>query len=105
MALDRNSMLGWSLALAPVALLIPAIVLAGLGPHTFSHPLALVVALLLFIGLEAAALLLFVKAARSGALASSIIGMGLALILLVMNLTFEYYMAAEYLEELRLGLR
>jgi hypothetical protein len=54
----------WSLTLAPIILFLPAVILAGMGPCSFAHPLVLVIALLLFVGLEIAALPQFVRAAR-----------------------------------------
>ena len=87
----------WCLALAPVILFIPAFMLAGMGPCTFSHPIVLVLALLLFVCLEVAAILSFVKAARSdGRVVRAMIGLALALILLVFNAALGYYVTAEY---------
>jgi len=101
---NRNSALAWAFALAPIVLVIPAFLLAGMGPYAFTHPFVLVVAFLLFIGLEVTALFRFVKVARSGAAALAMVGMGLALVMLVLNAALEYYVAAEYLEDVRLGL-
>jgi hypothetical protein len=85
------------MTLAPVVLFIPAFMLAGMGPCTFSHPLVLVAALLLFIVLEILSLPNFVSSARAtGQAVGPMIGIGFALLLLVVNLTLEYYVVAEY---------
>jgi hypothetical protein len=105
MPVNRNSRIAWGLTLAPIFLFIPAFMLAGMGPCTFSHPIVIVIAFLIFIGLELAAFPRFVQAARAtGAAVRSIIGMGLALLLLVLSVALEYYFVTEYLEDMRLGL-
>jgi len=87
----------WSLTLAPLFLFIPAFLLAGMGPCSFAHPLVMVAALLLFVGLEIAALPRFVRAARSvGKGALAMIGIGMALFLLFLSAVLEYYFVAEY---------
>jgi len=86
----------WTLALSPLLLFIPAFMLAGMGPCTFSHPSVIVAAFLLFIALEVAALRCFVRAARSaGKGAVAMIGMALALLLLVLSAALEYYILME----------
>jgi hypothetical protein len=95
----------WMLALAPVVLFIPAFMLAGMGPCTFSHPWVIVAAFLLFIVLELAALPCFVKAARSaGKVLGAMIGMGLAILLLLLSVALEYYTVADYWADVKLGL-
>jgi hypothetical protein len=95
----------WSLALAPILLFIPAFVLAGMGPCTFSHPLVLVLAFLFFVVLEIVALPCFFKAARaSGRVIGAMMGMGLALFLLVLCAVLEYYIVAEYWVDSQFGL-
>jgi hypothetical protein len=90
----------WSMTLAPVVLFIPAFMLAGMGPCSFSHPLVLVAALLLFIVLEVLSLPNFVTSARaSGRAIVPMIGIGFALILLAVNAIVEYYVVAEYWAE------
>jgi len=102
---SRNFAVAWGLTLTPVFLFIPAFMLAGMGPCTLSHPLVLVMAFLLFISLELASLPRFVKAARStGAAIRAMVGMGVALLLLVLSLALEYYFIADYLENRRYGL-
>jgi uncharacterized membrane protein len=97
MAVKSQFALAWSLALAPIVLFIPAFALAGMGPCTFSHPLVLVVALLLFVILEIASLPNFVRSARAtGRAWGAMIGIGLALVLLLVNAFLEYYVVAEY---------
>lgn len=87
----------WSMTLAPVVLFIPAFMLAGMGPCSFSHPLVLVAALLLFIVLEILSLPNFISSARAtGQAIGPMIGIGFALILLLVNATLEYYVVAEY---------
>ena len=87
----------WSLTLAPIVLFIPAVALAGMGPCTFAHPLVLVIAFLLFVGLEIAALPQFVCAARAAGKAPlAMNGMGMAVLLLILSAVMEYYVAAEY---------
>lgn len=72
-----------------------------MGPCSFAHPLALVIAFLLFVGLEIAALPQFVRAARAAGKAPlAIIGMGVALLLLVLSAVMEYYVTAEYWVEM-----
>jgi hypothetical protein len=90
----------WSMTLAPVVLFIPAFMLAGMGPCTFSHPLVLVLALLLFIVLELLSLPNFVRSARAtGQAIGPMIGIGFALVLLAINAMLEYYLVAEYWAE------
>ena len=90
------------MTLAPVVLFIPAFMLAGMGPCTFSHPLVLVVALLLFIVLEILSLPNFVRSARAtGRAIGPMIGIGFALVLLAINAMLEYYLLAEYWAEAR----
>jgi hypothetical protein len=90
--------IAWSLALAPILLFIPAFMLAGMGPCTFSQPLVLEMAFLLFIVLEIVSLPCFVKAARSsGRVIGAMMGMGLALSLMVLSAALEYYVVAEIL--------
>lgn len=90
----------WSLTLAPVLLFIPAVVLAGIGPCAVAHIEVLVIAFLLFVALEIAALPRFVRAARSVGKASlAMIGIAVALVLLVFSAVMEYYVAAEYWAE------
>lgn len=85
------------MTLSPIALFIPAFLLAGMGPCTFAHPFVMVVAFLVFIGLEVASLPRFVTAARAtGRVTGAMVGMGFALLLLVLCATLEYYVVAEY---------
>jgi len=93
----------WSLTLAPVLLFIPALMLTGMAPCAFLHPLVLVIALLLFVGLEIAALPQFVRAARTAGKAPlAIFGMTTAVLLLALSAVMEYYITAEYWVELSL---
>lgn len=85
------------MALSPIVLFIPAFFLAGMGPCTFSHPFVLVAAFLCFIGLEVASFPRFVSAARAtGKVTGAMVGMGFALVLLVLCATLEYYFVVEY---------
>jgi len=105
MPVNSRFAVAWSLALAPVCLFIPAFLLAGMGPCTYTHPLVIVGAFLLFICLELAALPRFVTAARSsGKAIGAMIGMGLALLLLVACIAFEYSAVTDYWSDMRLGL-
>ena len=105
MSVKSRFALAWSLTLSPVLLFLPAFMLAGMGPCAFSHPLVMVVAFLLFISLEIAAMPTFVGAARaSGKALSAIIGIGLALFLLVAGLFLEYSMVAEYWADSQFGM-
>jgi len=82
----------WVFALAPIFLFIPALMLAGIGPCAVSHPYVLSVAFLLFIGLEAASLPRFVRAARAtGRAIGAMIGMGLAVIVLFLSAVLGSY--------------
>lgn len=97
--------LAWGLTLAPLLLFLPAFMLAGMGPCAFSHPLVMVLAFLLFVSVEIAALPQFVGAARaSGKAIGAIIGIGLALFLLVTSVLLEYYMVAEYWVDSQFGM-
>ena len=88
----------WALALAPVFLFIPAIILAGMGPCSFVHPWVMVGAFMVFIGLELAAVPCFVNAARSaGKAISAMFGIGLALLLLFFSVAFEFTIVGDYL--------
>jgi hypothetical protein len=87
----------WALALSPLFLFVPAFILAGMGPCTFSHPSVILGAFLLFIALEVAALRCFVRAARSaGKGVVAMIGMAMALLLLVLSALLEYYVLMEF---------
>jgi hypothetical protein len=88
------------MTLAPIVLFVPAFLLAGMGPCSFSHPLVLVAALLLFVVLEILSLPNFVRSARvTGQAMVPMIGIGFALILLAINAMLEYYVVAEYWAE------
>lgn len=90
----------WSLTLAPVLLLIPALILAGVGPCAMAHPEVMLVASLLFVGLEVAALPRFVRAARTtGKAPLAMFGILVALAILVFSAVMEYYFAADYWAE------
>lgn len=90
----------WSLTLAPVLLFIPAVMLAGFGPCAVAHIEVLVIAFLLFAGLEIAALPQFVRAARiTGKAPLAMIGIALALVIFVFSAVMEYYVVAEYWAE------
>jgi hypothetical protein len=94
----------WTLSLAPVFLFIPAFWLAGMGPCAFSHPLVIMASCLLFAGLEIAAVSCFAKASRSaGNVVVALIGIVLAVVLLALNLTLEYYFVADYWMEMHFG--
>ena len=54
----------WSLTLAPVLLVIPAVLLAGIGPFAVAHIEVLVIAFLPFAGRKTAALPRLARAAR-----------------------------------------
>ena len=105
MPLKSKFVVAWGLALAPILLFIPAFALAGMGPCTFSHPLVIVVAFLVFIVLEIAALPRFFGAARaSGKVIGAMMGMGLSLFLLVLCAFLEYYLVVEYWADAQFGL-
>lgn len=90
----------WGLTLAPVFLIIPALMLAGMGPCAMAHPEVMVMAFLLFVGLEIAALPRFVRAARTvGKVPLAMIGMAVALVILGFSAVMEYYIAADYWAE------
>jgi len=87
----------WSLTLAPILLFIPAVILAGMGPCAMAHPEVMVIAFLLFVGLEVAALPQFVRAARTtGKAPLAMIGIAIALVILVFSAVMGYYVTAEY---------
>jgi len=103
MALNKNVVTPWALTFAPIVLFIPAFLLAGMGPCTFSHPLVIVIAFLIFIGCELAALPRFVAAPRStGGGGRAIVGIGLALLMLVLCVALEYFFVTDYLVQVRL---
>jgi hypothetical protein len=92
MPLKSKFAIAWILALAPLLLFIPALMLAGIGPCAVSHPYVLSVAFLLFIVLEAASLPRFVRAARAtGRAIGAMIGMGLAVVMLFLSAVLGYY--------------
>lgn len=87
----------WGLTLAPVFLIIPALMLAGMGPCAMAHPEVMVIAFPLFVGLEIAALPRFVRAARIvGRVPLAMIGMAVALVILIFSAVMAYYVTAEY---------
>ena len=101
MATTAKYATAFSLTLAPVLLFIPAVMLAGLGPCGFANPLVLVIAFLLFVALEIAALPQFVRAARAAGKAPlAIIGITMSVLLLVLSAVMEYYVAADYWVEM-----
>lgn len=92
----------WGLTLAPILLFIPALMLAGPGPCAMAHPEVMVVAFLLFVGLEIAAMPQFVRAARTAGKAPlAMIGIAVALVVLLFCAVMEYYVAADFLADLR----
>jgi uncharacterized membrane protein len=94
----------WSLAVAPVVLFIPALILAGMGPCAIAHPLVLVAALLFFVGFELVAVWCFVRSARStGRATGAMVGIGLSLLVLGFCVFLEYAAVAEYWYELKMG--
>ncbi len=100
MPLKSRFVVAWSLALTPVVLFIPALMLAGMGMCGFTEPLVPAVAFLMFIVVEVASIRCFVQAARSsGKAIGAIFGIGLAAILLVANATLEFWVTADYWAE------
>src|SRR5579863_387738 len=98
MLLKSKFVLAWTLALAPVFLFIPAIILAGMGPCSFAHPFVMVGAFVFFMGLELAAVPCFVKAARgAGKAIAAMFGIGLVLLLLFLSVAFEVTIVGDYL--------
>jgi uncharacterized membrane protein len=85
----------WGIALAPALLFLPAFWLARMGPCTFSHPTVMLIASLIFIGLEIAALTMFVRAFRLSV--SVVAGIGFAVLLLVGSVFLGYIMATEFM--------
>ena len=86
----------WSLTLAPVRLIVPAVVLAGLGSCGIARPEVMVISFLLFAGLELAALPRFVRAARIfGRVPLAVVGIAMALVIPGFSVVMEYYVAAE----------
>jgi hypothetical protein len=89
---------GWGLALAPVLLFVPAVMLAGMGPCGYAHPWVMVAALAIFAVLEVAAVPCFIRdARRAGKSIPALFGIGLAFILLVLSATFEFLTVTDYL--------
>jgi hypothetical protein len=81
-----------------MVLFIPALMLAGMGPCSYAHPLVMVVALVIFTALELAAVFCFGRDARSaGKSLSAKLGMGLALLLLLLSVAFEFLTVIDYL--------
>ena len=88
----------WSFTLAPIVLFIPAVMLAGMGPCSYAHPLVMVVALAIFIAFELTAGPCFVRGARrTGKSVLAIFGIGLTLVLLVLIVAFEFLTVIDYL--------
>lgn len=95
--LTSNFAFAWTLTLSPFFLFIPAFLLAGMGPCSFSHPLVIVAAFLAFIVFEIAAFPCFVRSARSsGRVTGAMIGICLAFLLLVLSIAFEYNAVSDY---------
>ena len=89
---------GWGLALAPVLLFIPAVMLAGMGPCGYAHPWVMVAALAVFVVLELAAVPCFIRdARRAGKSIPAMFGISFALFLLVLSATFEFLTVTDYL--------
>jgi hypothetical protein len=89
---------GWALALAPVLLFIPAVMLAGMGPCGYAHPLVMVAALAVFVVLELAAVPCFIRDARRAHKSiPAMFGISFALFLLVLSATFEFLTVTDYL--------
>jgi len=97
---NSRFVVAWSLALTPVVLFIPVLMLAGMGMCGFTEPLVPAVAFLVFVVVEVASIRCFVQAARSsGKAIGAIFGIGLAAILLVANATLEFWVTADYWAE------
>jgi len=93
-----NLGMAWALALAPLILFIPAIMLAGMGPCSYAHPFVMVAALAIFVGLEVAAVPVFIRnARRTGKSIPAMFGIGLALLLCVLSAAFEFLTVIDYL--------
>jgi hypothetical protein len=87
----------WSLTLAPILLFIPALMLAGMGSCAMAHPEVMVIAILLFMGFEIAAMPQFVRAAQStGKAPLAIVGIVVALVIMVFSAVMGYYFAVDY---------
>ena len=105
LGLKSKFAVAWLLALSPLALFMPAFRLARMGAYSFSHPLVMVAAFLLFILLEVAALPCFVTSARvAGRVFSAMIGMGLSCILLLLSVALEFYTVSDYWADLKFGM-
>jgi hypothetical protein len=88
----------WGLALAPIFLFVPAVMIAGMGPCSYAHPGVMIAAFAIFICSEIASVGLFVSDARhAGRVIPAIVGIGLALLLLVLSSAFGYLTAIDYL--------
>jgi hypothetical protein len=85
----------WAMTLAPVLFFLPAFWLAGMGPCTFSHPAVMLIASLIFIGLEVAALRVFVRAFRFSF--TVIAGSGLAGLLLTASVYVGWMIVVEFM--------
>ena len=93
-----KSALGWGLAIAPVLLFIPAIMLAGMGPCGYARPWVMVAALAIFVVFELAAVPCFIRGARhAGKSVPAMFGISLALFLLVLSAAFEFLTVTDYL--------
>jgi hypothetical protein len=98
MPLKSKFAIAWGLALAPILLFVPAIMIAGMGPCSYAHPFVMVAALALFVVLELAAVPYFIRSARrAGRSLSAIFGISLAVFLLVLSLAFEFLTVTDYL--------
>jgi hypothetical protein len=89
---------GWGLALAPVLLFIPAVMLAGMGPCGYARPWVMVAALAIFVALELAAVPCFIRDARlAGRSIPAMFGISLSLFLLVLSAALEFLTVTDYL--------
>ena len=78
----------YEMTLAPVVLFFPAFWLAGMGPCTFSHPIIMLIAAILFVTLEIAALRVFLRGFRFSLFTAA--GTGLAVFILFASLYLTY---------------
>jgi hypothetical protein len=99
-------LVAWALALSPILLYVPTLMVAGIGPCAVSHPLVMVIAFLLFVLFEIAAGWNFATLPRSsGWRVGAILGMATAVSLFALNVYFEYYVLQEYLVDLQFSRR
>jgi hypothetical protein len=91
----RKLATAWTLLPAPIILFIPALALAGMGSCAFQYPLVIVVADVLYVGMEGTAIWLFARN-RPISIGPSC-GLVLASVMLVLTICVELLLVTNYM--------